>query len=859
MKKYVTLLLVFCAAAAFFLPLASAQENSKRPASKSDATQKDLDRLLRRYERLRVDVPDAVEKIKGGERLSFVTSEGVIEVDLVPNDLRSADYRAEEATAGGSKRRVAMGEEIRTYRGAVQGLEQAEARFNLNGESFEGMIVTPGERFYFERLRKYKAEAEADEFIFYRGSDVSTDDPVYCGVTLEGTVSEEAAGVEPQVAAAVEMAGATLLEADIATEADFEYVTALGGSAAANAEILNVMNLVDGIYESQLGVSLKVVYQHTWPSKPSNYPYTAAVEGSTVLNEFTNHWNLSFTTVPRDLAHLWTGKDIASNGSAGLAGIAWVGVVCKSPTHTYGVSQRFTSAAIKQALTAHEMGHNFSAAHADAQTGCVSTIMSATLNQNLSFCTYSRTQIQTHTTSFGSCLRAVAGPTAAALSSLTLGSASTSAALPVTGTVTLTAAAPANGATVTLSDNIAATTLPASVVVPAGQKTKTFTLTSAAVTAAQAGTVTASFGGAQKTAAFSVVPGLSISGTVLSGAAGLGGVTLSLTSTTAGFTPRSVNSAATGTYSFAGLPPGRTYVVTPSSAVYNFTPASRTLTSISANQTAQNFAVASRKTYSITGRVTRAGTTTGLGGVTLRLTNSAGALVKSATSAADGNYSLTAVPAGLSYVLTPALAGSTFSPTSKPYTNLAATQTAQNFTATSGHTISGKALSGTTGLGGVTMRLTSTNASFTARTATTAADGSYSFGSVPGGQSYTVTPSTTVFTFSPGTRSYTNLAANQTGQNFAGTRKMYSISGRVVRAGTTTGLGGVKVTLTNTAGMVIKTTTTAADGSYSLTSVYAGFNFIVRPSLAGKTFTPATKSYTNLSANQVGQNFTASP
>ena len=171
MRKFATLLLVFCAAAALYSPLVRAQKSSPRRPADPDARQKDLSRLLRRYERLRVDAPETVEKIKRGERLSFITSEGNLEVELTPNDLRAAEYRAEQTGADGTKRPVEAAE-VRTFRGRVQGMDQAEARFNLKDGSFEGMIVTEGERFYFERLGKYEDAAAPDEFIFYRGSDV---------------------------------------------------------------------------------------------------------------------------------------------------------------------------------------------------------------------------------------------------------------------------------------------------------------------------------------------------------------------------------------------------------------------------------------------------------------------------------------------------------------------------------------------------------------------------------------------------------------------------------------------------------------------------------------------------------------
>jgi hypothetical protein len=172
-----------------------------------------------------------------------------------------------------------------------------------------------------------------------------------------------------------------------------------------------------------------------------------------------------------------------------------------------------------------------------------------------------------------------------------------------------------------------------------------------------------------------------VGGSILQGGAGLGGIRVTLSSTTAGFTPRAVTSTSTGAYTFTGVPAGRSYVITPSSKIYNFTPASRTLSNFSSNQTGQNFSVASRKSYSIGGRVTKQGTTTGIGGVTMTLTDSAtGAVVKTVTTQADGRYSLTGVPAGYNYVLRPGKAGVSFSPATKTYTNLSANSTGQNFT-----------------------------------------------------------------------------------------------------------------------------------------------------------------------------------
>jgi hypothetical protein len=85
------------------------------------------------------------------------------------------------------------------------------------------------------------------------------------------------------------------------------------------------------------------------------------------------------------------------------------------------------------------------------------------------------------------------------------------------------------------------------------------------------------------------LPTYSISGQVVvtGTGAGLSGVTVALS----GGTSASTTTAASGNYSFSGLPSGGNYTVTPSITGYTFTPASQSFSSLGASQT-QNFSAA---------------------------------------------------------------------------------------------------------------------------------------------------------------------------------------------------------------------------------------------------------------------------
>jgi subtilisin family serine protease len=134
----------------------------------------------------------------------------------------------------------------------------------------------------------------------------------------------------------------------------------------------------------------------------------------------------------------------------------------------------------------------------------------------------------------------------------------------VTGTVTLNGPAPSGGAVVALSDDLAATTVPASVTVAAGSNKATFAIKTAVVTVKQTGTATASMNGVSKTAALTVRPigvlsvsltpnpitgGNGMTGTVvLEHAAPAGGIVVALKDTlTSATTPASVTVAAGAT------------------------------------------------------------------------------------------------------------------------------------------------------------------------------------------------------------------------------------------------------------------------------------------------------------------------
>ena len=129
----------------------------------------------------------------------------------------------------------------------------------------------------------------------------------------------------------------------------------------------------------------------------------------------------------------------------------------------------------------------------------------------------------------------VSTPSSASLSTLSLNPTAVVGGNSATGTVTLTSAAPSGGLTVSLSsNNTVAATVPASVTVPAGSTSATFTVSTNSVSNSQSSTIIASAGGITRSStitvqtafaaangSISIIPGGNGSGRITSQPAGI--------------------------------------------------------------------------------------------------------------------------------------------------------------------------------------------------------------------------------------------------------------------------------------------------------------------------------------------------
>jgi hypothetical protein len=280
---------------------------------------------------------------------------------LQPYSLRSPNYRVLVSDGKGGLKQVPSSPE-RTYRGFIEGRNGSSVAASfVDGKV--SMIIDDGvEDWWVQPLSDLAQNHEGDRHVAYRQVDVLPG-PWSCGV-VAGPVTPHAVLSSP------EGPPACIRSADIAFDADFEYYQLCGSTVpAVEADILSIMNSVEFIYRRDCEIAYQITTIIVRDNVTWNDPYSATMY-SALLPEFQGYWNTNHTGVVRDVAHLFTGKDI-DPGPGGVIGVAYRPGVCH-PTDGYGLSQsRFSPTfALRVVVTAHELGHNWNATHCNTDLPC---------------------------------------------------------------------------------------------------------------------------------------------------------------------------------------------------------------------------------------------------------------------------------------------------------------------------------------------------------------------------------------------------------------------------------------------------------------------------------------------------------
>lgn len=247
------------------------------------------------------------------------------------------------------------------WRGVVLGIPGSRVSADFSNGQVDALIRLGSEDavWAIQPLTDVDASAAREDHVVYSSED-NIDRGYSCGGALQ------VHGSDPAPAPSGGWEGLANDEiCEIACDADVEFYNKNGSSVAnTEADIENIIDRVQNIYQPDVSILYEITTIIVRTAEPDPYSSTSA---GTLLNQFQSHWNGNHAGIQRDVAHLFTGKNIAG----GTIGVAYLNVICNLGS-AYGLSEsKFTSnLSFRTGLTAHELGHNWAAGHCDGAGDC---------------------------------------------------------------------------------------------------------------------------------------------------------------------------------------------------------------------------------------------------------------------------------------------------------------------------------------------------------------------------------------------------------------------------------------------------------------------------------------------------------
>jgi len=273
---------------------------------------------------------------------------------LREHDIRAAGFKLVAAGKNGMK--VLPTPVNSTYRGVVAGQADSQVAASLIGGQLTAYVRFAGLKtpWSLQPLTKVVAGANRATYIVHNGREVKPRN-LRCGVNHNApapvpTGNPKQAGNPP------------VYECEIALDVDYDEYKLHGEDLiAAQYDATSIINGCNVIYNRDVEVDFlitEIIVRTSQVYTNANY--------STLLRDYRSRWRSNHGGVRRDITHLLTGK----YASSGVIGVAYLSSIC-STRNGYGLSFTHFSSDFQQrvGLTAHEIGHSFSAGHCDTASG----------------------------------------------------------------------------------------------------------------------------------------------------------------------------------------------------------------------------------------------------------------------------------------------------------------------------------------------------------------------------------------------------------------------------------------------------------------------------------------------------------
>ncbi|MCA9295113.1 MAG: hypothetical protein KC983_01325, partial [Phycisphaerales bacterium] len=352
-----SLLGVICIGGVAALSVGDATAPAPVPASapKNIAPTLDKDSIalrlsVRDVDVMNLDVPEQLTAIM----MVRVPIDGVDrDIALRPYSIRAAGFEVREQLPDGSWRQADPGP-VRTVRGEVLDFPGSTVAGSITDDGLTAMVIMPdASRRFIEPMLGLMPGARRSEHAVY--SDVDVIAPMgHCGTLHQGALDALDLDEDMLVGGG---GGGPLSCTELACDADVEFSNIWGGVTGTQNRIETVINAMNAQYESQVQITHLITTILVRTNEPD--PYSSS-ESGTLLGQFRTEWLNNQTDVTRDVAKLFTGKQV--NGST--IGQAWtIGGICTTSAYCHSQNSFNGSFACSTDLAAHELGHLWNASH----------------------------------------------------------------------------------------------------------------------------------------------------------------------------------------------------------------------------------------------------------------------------------------------------------------------------------------------------------------------------------------------------------------------------------------------------------------------------------------------------------------
>ncbi len=265
--------------------------------------------------------------------------------------------------------------QISTYKGVVVGSKNSAVRLTLKDNYISGFIRDEKSTYYIEPLSLHDLHNDKNKYVVYDSKNTSSK-------LMEGAIDIpfELPNTSNPLHTLTARKGATRVQNSyylkMAIEADEEYYNIHGENSSI--DIISIINMSEEVYNRTFDLNIIITYLNVYKSNdPFDIP---TVQNQTfydafdVRNDFINHWETKNQHIKRDIAALFTGRNMTFSGVAG-----GIGVTCKTPSKSYFVCKKTIDSKgdtvtqekliAASVLFSHELGHCLSGIHPNSQ-GC---------------------------------------------------------------------------------------------------------------------------------------------------------------------------------------------------------------------------------------------------------------------------------------------------------------------------------------------------------------------------------------------------------------------------------------------------------------------------------------------------------